>query len=718
MDKPILDTLDKELPPDQRLIRQALDRYSDSIEAERDNHEEALDDLEMLAGRNHWPDKTVQDRKAAGRPTLVINKLPGFASRVANEGRVNKVSIKVIPNGSGSSNELAELLTSHIRAIESRSNAQSAYQNAHKGAVQAGFGYFRIVTSFTEETSFDQEILIKRIKNHFSVKGDPRSVEVDGSDSRYYFIDEMISRDEYKVRWPHLDPPIPMPDRGESYAQWSSEKLVKIAEYWVKVPKKKTLHLLSDGRTVEDKEWQAAIPGLQAEEKIVHLEPASGTTIESPPEARPVPPAADPMMAGDTAGSVPPPTPATAPPPVLVDGPAPEGSGWPEDIINPTPTIIRTKTVESFEVLQYLIDGEKIIEGPTPWAGRYIPIIPIWGEEVVVEDRTYRRGVIRFAKDPQRMYNYFRTAATETVALAPKAPYIGTVEQFEGYEDEWDRANSDNLSRLTYNHVPGVPPPQRQMVTQTAIGEITEANISGDEMKDTTSIQDASLGMRGNEVSGKAINARNSQSDVINYTYHDNREIAITFAGKILVDLIPRIYDTEREIPVIDDEEKEKTVWVNQTVVDPATGEKLILNDLTQGNYRVTTVAGPSFNTQREEAAAGMLDFIRTAPEAAQFVMDLIAENQNWPNATKIANRLRKLLPPGIDEEGPIQPQEPSPDDTIKSLKAQGIQLGNQLKQLDVVKRRRNLTDDEMQLARIVELINKIKPKGGENVQG
>jgi len=718
VDKPILDTTDKSIPKKDRIITQALSRFRTSMESERDNREEARDDLEMLAGRNHWPAKVVADREAEGRPTLVINKLPGFANRVVNEGRINKVAIKVVPVGDGATEDSSKLLNGHIRAIEANSKASQAYQNAHKGAVQAGFGYFRIVTTYLDETSFDQEIQIKRIKNNMAVHCDPSSTELNGSDSIFYFVSEMISREEYKARWPNLDPPTPLPDEGY-LEDWIEEDNVRVAEYWVKEPKEKVILLLSDGRTVEEQEYLAALPGLQAEEKIVHLEPAVQSPVRPAPEAGPVSPEEGPLANSDPIGSVSPPPPASAPPPTLVEGPAPEGSGYPEDILNPVPTILRKRTVKSFEIVQYLIDGSKIIEGPTPWAGHYIPIVPVWGEEIVIDEKTYRRGVIRFAKDPQRMYNYFRTAATETVALAPKAPYVGTADQFEEYEDEWEKANTSNVAFLRYNHVPGVNPPARQVVTQTAIGEITESNISGDEMKDTTGIQDASLGAQGNEVSGKAINARNSQSDVINFTYHDNLAIAIEYAGTILIDLIPRIYDTERDIMIIDDEEKEKIVRVNQEVVDPATGEKHILNDLTQGRYKVTAVPGPSFQTQRDEAAAGMLDFIRTAPESARFVMDLIAENQNWPTAKKIANRLKKLLPAGIDEEGPLPPSPPNPDDQIKNLKAQGITLGNEMKKLSIVDKRRKLTDDEMALARIVDLVKKTgyKPEGGESGQ-
>jgi hypothetical protein len=234
------------------------------------------------------------------------------------------------------------------------------------------------------------------------------------------------------------------------------------------------------------------------------------------------------------------------------------------------------------------------------------------------------------------------------------------------------------------------------MVTQTALGEITETNIASNEMKETTSLHNASLGMQGNEVSGVAIGKRQMADDTANYVFHKNKEKARRFAGEILVDLIPKVYDSERQIIIIDELDNEQTVMINQTVRDVATGRDVIINDLSIGRYKVTASSGPSFETQREQAANSMMDFVRTAPDAARFVMDLIADNMNWPGSKKIANRLKKmLLPEGIDEDGPMPPKPPSPDEIFLEEKIKGTRLGNKKKQLDVVEKTRELTDEE-----------------------
>ncbi|MCK5604847.1 hypothetical protein KAR91_23355, partial [Candidatus Pacearchaeota archaeon] len=574
--------------------------------------------------------EVLKQREIDERPALIVNKLPAFTDQVINDSRLNEISIKIKPYGGGATKEIAETLNGLIRNIENTSNADVAYQTALEGAVNNGFGYFRIITSFVDETSFDQELRFKRVRNPMTVYFDPAHVEHDGRDARFVFVTEVVSRKEYKVRYPNKDlsPFDASNTSNDTMGLWSGEDWVRIAEYWVKEPVKKKIYLLSDGRTVDGDKWDSIVDDLKANEKMVHF-------IPNP----------DPNA-----------------PPEQVEGPAPEGSGFQQQVLNPTPEKVRDREMDSHKVVQYLIDGAGIIDGPTKWLGKFIPIIPVWGKELVIDDERILRGLIRFAKDSQRMYDYFRTAATETVALAPKAPYVVEERQVEGNEDDWASVNKKNLPYLKYKAVRGVQAPLRQIVTQTALGEITEANIANDEMKSTTSLHDPSLGEQGNETSGRAILARQRRSDIANFVFHDNQKRAIKYAGDILIDLIPKIYDTTRQLAIIKADGEEEFVTVNQLEVDAATGNTVIVNDLTLGRYKVVATSGPSFSTQREESTASMLDFIRVSPNAAQFMMDLVAENMDWPGAVKIANRLKKLLRPGIDEDGPLPEQGPDLD--------------------------------------------------------
>lgn len=633
----IVDTKDKDLTEDQAIIKQAHERFRELDNLEMENRREARDDLLMLAGKNHWPPDVVRRRELEERPTLTVNKLPAFVDQVTNDGRLNKLSIKIRPNGGGSTDKLAETFNGIIRNIENSSDAELAYQTALEGAANNGFGYFRIDTDYADDSTFDQEIYIRAIKNPLSVYLAPNR--------EYGFIIEKIKRKELKERYGIEASPFSA-ELSEHSRAWLEEDMILLAEYWVKEPKKKKLYLLSDGRTVEAEEWTKISDELE-EESDRYLEMSQSVPISAPPA------------------------------PITISG---------------------EREVDSHQVMQYLIGGDKIIDR-TKWAGKRIPIIKVPGKEIVVDDRTYSRGVIRFAKDPQRMYNYFRTAATETVGLAPKAPYIMEERMIEGHEEEWASIGRTNLPYLLFKGVPGMNPPRREVVTQTAIGEITESNLSNDEMKATTGLYDASLGAQSNEVSGKAIMARQREGDVSNFCYHDNLRRAVKEAGDILVEIIPIIYDTQRQVMVMDEMERDKMITVNEVITDEDTGEEVIINDLSQGRYKVVVTAGPSFTTSRVEAAESMLDFVRTAPDTAAFVMDLIAENQDWPGAAKIAHRLRSFLPPGIDDdEGPPQPQPPSIDEVVKRLKANSIELGNMKKKLDIVEQRKTLEGGDREL--------------------
>ena len=663
----VVDTTDKNIPHNDAIHQQALERFMDADSYEYDNRIEAIDDLNMLAGIGHWPDDVVAKREAEGRPMLVINKLPAFADQVINDSRLNRIAIKVLPNGGGATVQLAETFAGIIRNIESYSDAVTARQTALESSVNNGFGYYRITTDFADDSSFFQTIFVRRIRNPLTVYLDPAHEEADSRDIRWAFITKMVSRKEYKEILPRAKDLTPFKDANitDSTKPWISEDRVRIAEYWTKEPAgEKELYLLSDARIVDGKDWDSIVDDLKANEQWIHLEPDPNN-----PEV-----------------------------PVEVPGRAPEGSGYPETVVNPTPEIVNRRTVRTHKVMQYIMDGEKIIE-ETKWLGKYIPIIPVWGKEIVIDNTRYLRGLIRNAKDPQRMYNYFRTAAAETVALAPKAPYLIEEGQIENHQSEWDSLGTSNPPYLVYKHVHGVDRPRREIVTQTAIGEITECNLASDEMKATTSLFDASLGARSNETSGRAILARQREGDVANFLFHDNLKRAVKLEGDILIDLIPKVYSAERQLMTMElDGETQKPIMVNQQVRDVSTGRIVTINDLSVGRYKISITSGPSFTTQRIEAAESMLNFVQTAPDTAKFMVDLIAENMDWPGAQKIVKRFKKLLPPDIDSEGPPAPPQPTMEDIINELKAQGISLGNEIKKLKIVTDRRALENRDTQL--------------------
>lgn len=362
----------------------------------------------------------------------------------------------------------------------------------------------------------------------------------------------------------------------------------------------------------------------------------------------------------------------------------------------------QTRAVSSYKVTQRLMSGAEILH-TTDWAGTYIPIVPVYGDEVNVGGVRHWRSMVRDMKDPQRMFNYWRTMATELVALAPKAPYIGPKGAFDSDLAKWETANSEAHAWIEYD---GSVPPQRQPFAGVPVGAVHEAMSAADDLKAISGIYDASLGARGNETSGLAINARKVEGDTATFHYIDNLARGIRCAGRIILDLIPKVYSAPRVLRIMGPDKSQIAVPVNQKlqVQQPAGAPIEHIFDLTAGKYDLTVVSGPSFTTRRAEAANQMLELIRAYPNAAPVLGDLLAENLDWPGADKVAHRLKMLLPQALqtdsdDAQGepgqpPIPPQVAA---AMKQMQSQGQALQQQVQALTQQNQQLTLTNQQLQ---------------------
>jgi Phage P22-like portal protein len=317
-------------------------------------------------------------------------------------------------------------------------------------------------------------------------------------------------------------------------------------------------------------------------------------------------------------------------------------------------SIIAERKVRSHKVEHYLLSGEQVLEGPNEWAGRYIPVFPVIGSETPLETKVIRSGLIRFAKDSQQLYNFWRSAAAESIALAPRAPFLATPSMIAKFKGQWDTQNVISRPYLLYEPDPDVPGgrPMREPPPDIPAALVNESGQAADEMKATTGVYDASLGAQSNEISGIAIQARTSQGNISALHYQDNLMATLNHLGRVLVDLIPRIYDSERIVNLMREDETHEPVRINVPVMG-TNGKPMLINDLNQGTYDVRVKAGPSYATKRAEAADAMLQFIQVVPQAATVAADLVARNMDWPGADEIADRLKRTLPPQITGEEP-----------------------------------------------------------------
>lgn len=356
--------------------------------------------------------------------------------------------------------------------------------------------------------------------------------------------------------------------------------------------------------------------------------------------------------------------------------------------------VIQTRKSKVCKVKWCKLTGAEILE-KTDWMGMYIPIIPVYGDEVVIEGKREFQSLIRNAKDPQRMVNFWTSASAEVIAYQPKAPFIALEGQISGADSKkWQNANNESFSVLTYKPVDlgggqiYAQAPQRQMPPQGSIAMLQERNVAIDDIKASLGIFDASLGARGNETSGKAILARQVEGDNATFHFVDNLSTSIRHLGRIIVDLIRKVYTEPQVIRILGEDDKPVNVPINQVAVKAGKnyypiksgkqGEKVMLN-LGDGKYDVICSMGASYASKRQEAAAAMVELTRAVPEFGRVAGDLMVKAMDFPDADKIAERIKKTMPPeivgGEDEQNPEQAM-------VMQAQAQIMELNNQIAQM------------------------------------
>lgn len=345
--------------------------------------------------------------------------------------------------------------------------------------------------------------------------------------------------------------------------------------------------------------------------------------------------------------------------------------------------IQRERKVDTHKVCMALLSGHELLSKEYEWASEHFPIIPVLGEEVNIGERNYRHGMVRNARDAQWMYNAYLSSIAETISMAPKSKWLATGDMVAGREEKWARMNQDASSVALYTPDPMAPGMKPEMVPPPPVPPalVTGLQIAGADMERTIGLYRANLGQESNETSGTAILNRQREGDVGTFAYIDNLRRAVEQCGRILVEMLPVIYDTPRIVRVLGEDGGEKLVPINQPM---GNGNAY---DLSRGKYDVHVEAGPSFGTKREEARQSMIAFMQALPQSATLIADLYAKNNDWPGAEEIAKRLRKVLPPGIaePEEGdpPPAPPQPQPEMVLAQAEMEKARVAGQRAQME-----------------------------------
>jgi hypothetical protein len=603
----------------------ARQRFAMVMDGESQLRAEMLDDLEFRGGEM-WDAATKQNRIVDKRPCLTIDRISAPIRHVTNSQREASPTLRISPVDSGADVKTATVLEGIVRHIEVSSSAKVAYDTAFEHAVTMGRGYIIVRTEWDDDMAWTQRISIDAVQNPFSVALDPSARRPDKRDANWGFVFEDLSDEEYANQYGKDNEASSLEEMrtvGDGLKHWYNSGSHRIAEYWYVDVELTPIVACIDTRN----------PAEITSVKKAALEAA----MQANPYLQPY----------------------------AVNG-----------VVLEREATIRT-------VKWAKINGSRILEGNEDktagreWAGKYVPIIEVIGDELWIDGRRDLRGIVRSAKDPQRMYNVWVSALTEQIGLAPRTPFIGAKGQFKGLEGRWQQANVRNFSYLEYNaiSVDGnlAPPPQRQQFEPPIQAMVYAIRQADNDLKATTMLFDASLGEAGPEQSGKAIIARQQQGQVAHAHFLDNLARSHGFLGIILLDMIPRIYDTPRVMRILGTDNTSKPVTINQPYDDNGIER---IHDLGVGKYDVVVAMSRSFMTRRQEAVDSLVRLIEANPQMFPIVGDLMVGMMDFDDAQKIAKRLEKTLPPEL------QPEQEGNEPNVQAIMAQMQQAKQQIDML------------------------------------
>ena len=606
---------DEGATPDETIVNEAKRRFGRCSAYETETRTLFIEDIKFDAADSdnmyQW-DQLTQDARGFGteneRPCLTTNKVRQHNLQIINDAKQNKPSVKIKPVGDGATYDSALVYSAVCEHIEYISNAQQAYDTATGFQVRGGIGWVRVVTDYANDDSFDQEIFIRRVKDPLTIYMDPDIREQDGSDAKFAFVFDDMSRETFNEAHPKYKDKATRSPLGVT-DDWVGQDKVRIAEYY---------------RVVEE-----------SDKLVAWLDPQTGQrTIKRKSEL---------------------------------------DKELYKNVIDYDDTKVRE--IMDRKVEWYLIVGDEIAERSV-WPGKYIPLVRIIGEETIIEGKLDRKGHTRAMKDPQRIYNYWNSGSVEQVALQTKIPYLATMSAIEGLENYWETANSINHMVLPWNQFDDQgqrqEKPERIQAPSMASAYIEGLKISSEQIKEVSGQYQAELGMEGNEKSGVAIQQRQRQGDNATYHYIDNLAVGIKFIGKILIDLIPKIYDTPRVIKIIGDEgENEVTIDPNHTEAysEEKIGDEQVRSIFNPnvGKYDVEAEIGPDNGTQRQESFKALTQIFGNDKDLMKVAGDVFFRTADFKGAEIISKRLKNLVPPEALGEGP-SPGEQQAQQKIQEL--------------------------------------------------
>lgn len=577
----------KESEASKKLLKRVLERSKIMIEADAENRSAALADLKFVNVPGSQWDDNMK-KEREGRPCLEANTLRINGKRIINEIRSNRPQGQV-KAVEGGDKEGAELREGLVRNILQQSDFESITDYEAEYQVDCGLGAWRVDTQYSDEDVFDQDIKVNPFKNPLCLYWDPASKDLLlKRDAEDWLVLDTMSVKAYEAEYGEAEQFDFTSDADDlSQEDWEEEETVRVCEYWYKEP--------------YDKE-------------LVQVKTPTGVLV--------------------------------------VDTTSDEWAGTEEKIKAREYQELRRRLVHCHRIMMCVASGKSILKGPVEFAGDEFPFVVAHGEIKVVDGKVRWFGLHRFSKDAQQIQNVFWTAAAEAVALAPKAYDWVTATQAEGHLAEYAEAHTKNIPIRVYNSDPTAPgPPQHVPGAQVPVAMLEMVGLSGQLIRTTSGLHEASFGEESDEKSGIALARKQRQAQIVTYNFPDNMAKAAKRTGEIILSLIPVVYDAERELRVLGVDGAEDYARVNEVVFDPGQGKSVRVNDLTSGKYDYYVKSGPSYSSQREEAAEIYGELVQKFPEMMQVGGDLVFKASDLPYSDEMAKRMQHLLLPAVQKQ-------------------------------------------------------------------
>ena len=646
-----------------KILSLAKKEFKRSAQAFSENFKDAIEILKFKHGIDQWTSEEQQNRKDDQRPCLINNQMPRFSNQVCGEMRENKIQIKVCPAGENSNQENANIRAGMIKNIEYLSNGEFIQDHGAKMLVDSGFAAARVLSRYTQEDPFLQELYIESIDNPFSCHPDPDAKDRFYSDGEYFFIDSFMTEDVFKELYPDKEMPgKTMPDGPEGVADehWYDPDKVIAREYLKKEYTIKTMCLLSDGQKLEESEAIKFIEGIKT----------TYAQVKADQEKK----KSEALAAGQEFTEQP------------IDDTA-------------VPEILKKREIEEPCIKWYKITATEILE-ENEWPGSLIPVAFATAEYTNIAGKKYYNGMFKHSKDVQKLLNNVYTSVWETVSLMPKTPIQASAKMVEGYENDYLDANQKNFPLLKYQHdekFPGMKP-ERMQIGQAPQALFALLAETKQDFKDSVGMYNADIGDKGPEISGKAILARQTPGDTATFIYPDTKAAWWAHVGKILNAALHKFYDTERDARLRGEDGKDSFVKINTTAGKAANaikenpqkysgmekkglhqalkkGPATPFNSITEGKYDVVVTTGPAYSTQRQEAAENILKISQFSNRMDPLDKVFAIMNLDIPGSEAWVNAWKKRLPAGTiplkEGEEPTPPPPPPPQAQLAMAKVQ-----------------------------------------------